>query len=250
MFKDSIATMGIQAPIVCVREGSVYWLVDGLHRLQEAKLQDMRSVPVVCVEGTMKDVLLKNLVMNRLRGKVRASQMVQVIEELREKHGMSLDDIAKTSGLSMRHLERLVSIGQAGGPVWDALDKEQLSVAQAYEISRVPKEDSRERLVKMAIMYDIPAKDLRDICEDTIKLLREREAKEAEAPEKPVKEIPPSLIKCHFCEEDRPIERVKGFNICYYCFGIAYSEIKKRLAEVEEKAKREEELAREAAGVE
>ena len=68
-FQDSLAADGILNPILCIKENDTFWLVDGLHRLQEAKLNGSKTVEVVYREGTLADAMLKNLYGNRLRGK-------------------------------------------------------------------------------------------------------------------------------------------------------------------------------------
>ena len=56
MFRDSIKAMGIVEPIIVVQEKGDLWLTDGLHRLQEAKDQNLSRVTVVAIPGALKDV--------------------------------------------------------------------------------------------------------------------------------------------------------------------------------------------------
>ncbi|PKM48143.1 MAG: hypothetical protein CVV01_05025 [Firmicutes bacterium HGW-Firmicutes-6] len=106
MLKSSIAAEGIQQPILLAQDGKNLVLIDGLHRLEEAKLQGMKKVPCVIVTASMKEILLKNLYMNRLRGGIKASEMVKVITTLRNEHGLTSEDVAKKTGLRRDQRDR------------------------------------------------------------------------------------------------------------------------------------------------
>jgi ParB-like chromosome segregation protein Spo0J len=242
--------MGIQTPIVCVEYDGKYWLVDGLHRLDEAKLKGEAQVPLAIIPGGPKDVLLRNLVLNRLRGKTKASEMVKVIKELLTTYALTLDEVAVKTGLAKSYVDKLLAIGNAHEEVWKALDAEVIGVGHAYEISRVPKQDSQVRLLAIQKNYGMSVEDLHDVCAETIRILQDRSRQESGALTKPETTLPPATIKCHFCEVDRPLERVRGYNVCMHCFAVAYDEIQKRKAEIEAKYKAELQIAREAAAAE
>ena len=68
-------------------------VVDGLHRVEEARRRGETTISAVIREGTATEALLQNLVLNRVRGKVKASEMVAVIGALWKDHGMDSDQI-------------------------------------------------------------------------------------------------------------------------------------------------------------
>ena len=50
-FASTIAKEGINQPVKCILEDGTFWLVDGLHRLDEARRRGIEKVPVVYKEG-------------------------------------------------------------------------------------------------------------------------------------------------------------------------------------------------------
>jgi ParB family chromosome partitioning protein len=246
MFRDSVREMGIQEPILCVEENGKLLLVDGLHRLQEAKLQGLRKIRAVVIPGTLKDAMLKNLVLNRLRGKTKTSELTKVVLHLLEKYNISYEELCKT-GLNRDYIEKVLFIHEhAIPPVKQALDQERISVGHAYEIARVPNEESQRRLLSMVERFDIKVLDLHDIVEETIRLLNEKEKAKAEAPAA----VPPppveDTVRCHLCEKERPISKVRGFNICIYCWSIAERAVKEELEREEQRQAQKQKLAQEA----
>jgi ParB family chromosome partitioning protein len=247
MFQDSVKGMGIQEPILCIEDQGKLVLVDGLHRLQEAKLAGMRKVRAVVIPGSMKDAMMKNLVLNRLRGKTKTSELTRVVLELKDKFGVSYEELLKT-GLSRDYIDKVLFIADHAVPsVKSALDQERISVSHAYQIARVPNEDSQKRLLGMVERFGLSVPDLTDVVEETIRLLKEKEKAQAQAP---VTVPPPpaeSTVKCHLCEKERPISKVRGFNICIYCWAIAERAVKEELEKEEEREARKKAIAQQAA---
>jgi len=228
MFKDSIKAMGIVEPIVVVKEGEDFWLVDGLHRLQEAQLNNVSRVQVVAIPGKLKDVYLKNLMLNRLRGKTKASEMAKVVTHLENEFKMDMEAIAKETGLKRDYVEKMMIVGRVREEVLKDLDAERISVGHAYEIGRIEDPDVQLRLLIQTRQYDLTVDALRDIVTETIKIMKERNENPQQAPGPTP--LPPAIIQCHLCELERPIKTVKGFNVCQWCFAIAYEAISKAKA--------------------
>jgi len=173
MFRASVKSMGIQEPILVAWDGETYWLIDGQHRLEEAKMQNQATVEAVVVETDMKGVHLRNLVLNRLRGKTKASEMVRVIQSLRDDHGTGLEEVIEKTGLRREYLEQLLSIGEADPQVWAALDREEIGVGVAYQLSRIPEAGEPLKVLAQVKMYGISAKDLKGVVDEIIELRKQ-----------------------------------------------------------------------------
>lgn len=225
MLRDSIKVDGIQAPLILVQEGKDLWLVDGLHRLEEAKLQDAKTVPCAVIPGTLKDVMLKNLYMNRLRGSTKASEMVKVIGALRNVHGLGIEEMAKKTGMKRDYIERMIQASKATGEVLEALDREEISVSHAFQIARVESRDVQLRLLGQVFTYRLAAKDLKDVVNETLEILKKRSELPTPTEPPPLKPIP--TVRCHVCEQEMPIRKVVGVNMCVGCYGLAVDYIKK-----------------------
>lgn len=226
MFRDSIGAEGIQNPLIVVKENGNLWIVDGLHRRDEALLKGISTVPCIVTDGSMRKVMTKNLYMNRLRGGIKASEMIEVIKWLYTHEGMNSDAIKRETGLNRDYIEKLLATGKAVPEVLEALDKEEIGVGHAYEISRIIEKDVQLRLLAQIFQYRLTVKDLKTVVDDTIELLTSR----ANAPQG--QEQPPPIqipkIRCHACEEEYPLKKVSGVNLCVHCYGILIDEIRKR----------------------
>lgn len=228
MFKASIKAMGIVDKPILIEEGTDLWLVDGLHRLQEAQLASESRIQVVIFPGTLKDVYLKNLALNRLHGKTKVSEMVLVVKKLEQDFKMSMEEISQQTGLKRDYVEKMMILGRVIDEVLRDLDAERIGVGHAAELARVEDKDVQERLLKQCKQYDLTVKDLKDIVDQTLQILDERKDKPlGTAGPMP---LPPSMVKCAFCDLDREVHKVKGFNVCQWCFSIALDAIGKAKA--------------------
>ena len=59
LLKDSLASMGTVNPIILGANGERYEIIDGLHRLQEARARGEKTISSVIYEGGPKEALLK-----------------------------------------------------------------------------------------------------------------------------------------------------------------------------------------------
>jgi len=225
MFKDSIKAMGIVEPIIAIQDKDDFWLVDGLHRLHEAQLNNQPRVQVAVIPGNLRDVYLKNLMLNRLRGKTKASEMVKVVKHLETEFKMDMDSIANETGLKRDYVEKMMVVGRVREEVLQDLDAERIGVGHAAEIARIRDPEVQLRLLIQCKQYDLTVKDLADVVTKTLEILAEREKAGGGQPTAPP--IPPATIPCHLCDIERPIKTVKGFNVCQWCFAVAYEAVQK-----------------------
>ncbi|MFQ6053075.1 MAG: ParB/RepB/Spo0J family partition protein [Candidatus Bathyarchaeia archaeon] len=219
LFKASLEADGIQNPIICVREGETWWLADGRHRLEEALLKGMPYVDVAYKEGTLVDAKLRNLYLNRLRGKTKVSEEVALIRDLYENDGLDLDEIGRRTGMSRELIEQRLAISKADPYVQDMLDEEKIGVGVAFQLSRLPNPEGQIRLLQELVKMPKtpPTSWVRDVVEESLRIMEER----ARAPEQPEPTIPTRTIRCHFCGQRYEEREVRGFNLCLTCAGVS-----------------------------
>ena len=217
-FQDSIEADGIATPIICVKEGDTFWLSDGLHRLQEALLKGHKRIDVAYKEGTLVDAMTRNLYLNRLRGKTKATEEVKLIKFLQEEKGLSLEEIQKRTGLSERRLEHRLQLARADPAVLEALDHEQVKVGVAYQLSRLPTEQSQVRLLAELLKLIPPPREswVKEVVDGAIDLIKK--AAEAREEERPL--IPIRTLSCRLCEQRYEVKEMRGINVCETCLGI------------------------------
>jgi len=245
IFRQSLEADGIANPIICVKEGDTFWLADGLHRLQEALLHGWPYVEVAYKEGTILDAMLRNLYMNRLRGKTKVTEEIAVLKKLQDEFGLSLEEIEKRTGLSKERIEQRLAIAQAHEAVLSALENEQISIGVAYQLSRLPNKKGQVRLL-MEILKLIPppsAKWVKDIVDESIRIMKEQ----AQAKPEPPPLIPVRTIKCHLCGQRYEADEMRGINVCDTCLGLAKAYIQKLLREQKSKPTPEQVLAHKVA---
>jgi len=176
LLRQSLAAMGTIQPIVVVGTEAGYEVVDGLHRLQEARARGEAQISAVVYEGTPADSLLMNLVLNRVRGKVKASEMVAVIKSLWQDHQMDSDAIAAKTGLGRDYIEQLQVISQAAPGVQEALDREVIGVGIAYQLARLPSHLQQEEVLAKSQVWRLTVKDVKEQVDEVLRMMQALQA--------------------------------------------------------------------------
>jgi len=223
LLKSSLEAAGQIQPIVVLKTGEDLHLVDGLHRLQEAQERGDKTIPAVLYEGEAADTLLLNVVSNRLRGKTKASEMVQVIAELTETYKMDSDQIRAKTGLTRDYIERLWKIAEAAPGVIDALDREVIGVGVAFEIARLPTHFQQEELVATAQIWRWSTKEVKGFVDEVMHQMEMLE--EAPPPTEPPPRRVPACEGCNATPEPRYLRPVL---LCPNCFGYVFRMAKER----------------------
>jgi len=242
VFKASLEADGQGQAIICVKEGEHWWLADGLHRLEEAKAKGWKRIAVAYKEGTLIDAKVRNLYMNRLRGKTKASEEVTLIRDLYENDGLDLPDIGKKTGIPLDLIERRLAIGRADPYVLECLDNERIGVGIAFELSRLPNEKGQVRLLQEILKQprSPPTEWVKGIVDESLKILTAR----AKASEDASPIIPLRTIPCFFCDGRYVENDVRGVIACTTCAGLAKDYIKELMRKRRQEGTPEEALAK------
>jgi len=249
LFQHSVRELGIQEPILVAREDTTWILIDGRNRLEEALLNGLNQIPCAVVEASLSEVLLKNLTLNTLRGRVKPTEMLKVLNTLYSEYKNQIEEISSRSGLRRDHVEKLLSIAKCTDRVIAALDESLISVSHAYELSQVGEPEVQERLLGQCLQYRLNVRDLRDIVQETKRILTQKRAERAEGKPRAPIEIPTAV--CELCEQQWPLKRVAGVNVCVGCYGIAQEAVRQKISElrIRAEAEREKQRARVAEAV-
>ncbi len=218
--KESMRALGVLTPIVCVKVGEEYLLVDGLHRLQELKDQGVLMVDLVYTEGDAKDNLLQNLVLNRVRGKVKASEMVAVIGALERDYGMDSEAIGKKTGFGRDYVEKYISVAKASPSVVEALNLGVIEIGHAYELSRLPSRAQQEEVMAKYQVWRWKIPELKAQVDNILTMMREvgEQRAAAAAKEKPE----PPAFYCAGCETRTDPRQLRAVSLCPDCFGFVW----------------------------
>lgn len=218
-FASTIAKEGINQPLKCILDDGTFWLVDGLHRLDEARLHSIEKIPVVYKEGLLVDALMENLVSNRLRGKTPASDEIRLLRHLRDAYHMEPWQIAEKTGLPRARIEQRLQIATAAPEVLSCLEFDQIPLGVAFHLSRLPNQSGQIALLTRLLQATPPAtvREVEDIIDHAIEIQDQMRAPNPE----PQLQIPLKTISCHLCGERYEASDMRGINACATCHGLA-----------------------------
>jgi ParB-like chromosome segregation protein Spo0J len=226
LFASSIRASGVINPIQVIWDGKNYILVDGLHRLMEARNNNQYEIDAIVMNGSLKDVMIKNLQTGRLQGRGKVTDVIRVIKYLIEEEKMSIDEVARYTGYPIRRIEDLLTIANADPEILNYLDREEISLGAALEIARIPDRDAQLQVLYYAAMYRMTVKDVKELVERTLIALKTKERKALEEAEKPAREE--VLIKCFICEDQYPAKEMRSIIVCPVCMA-SIMDVKVRL---------------------
>jgi ParB-like chromosome segregation protein Spo0J len=197
-FQASMTEIGAIAPIICCEVDGQVVLVDGLHRLLEARRLKQSSIDAVIVTGDMVDVLTRNIFLDHLRGKTPVSEMVKVIEALGKEYGLDSEQISQRTGMHRDYVEKLQRVAELTPYCRAALDEDRIKVGHAVELARIKDPVRQETVLGQLLLYHWPVKELREFVDNVLAMIE----KPAEPPV-PGKAPEPVKMKCFYCQEPR-----------------------------------------------
>lgn len=149
----SIKERGILQPLHVLLVDNKYILVDGLHRLLVAKKLGMRQVPCLVRKGTMKDVLVENLIVNRQRGISDPVGEALVLNTLINEYNMSLSQAAKELKISESTARKYLTILKLPDDVKSLIRQRKLSLECAYWIAKLEDPNLQREVANDAVAY-------------------------------------------------------------------------------------------------
>jgi len=219
ILKETMKAMGMVTPVIVIQTPQGYRLVDGLHRLQEKMAAGETTVDAVVYEGEEKDSLLMNLVLNRTRGKTKASEMVKVIGALYQQYGLDPDAIREKTGLNRDYIEKLIKISQAAPSVRELLDREVVGVGVAFEISRLPTKEQQDEVCAKTQIWRWTVKEVKELVDETLKIMAQPLGTVA-----PTQVPVPPKYHCEGCRREMEPKYLRPVMLCPDCFGLVWRE--------------------------
>jgi ParB-like chromosome segregation protein Spo0J len=221
LLRDSLVAMGQVQPIVVTQAGEEFIVVDGAHRLEEARRRGDELIDAVIYAGDAKDALLKNLVLNRLRGKTKASEMVKVMAALGNDYRLGIDEIRDKTGLSRDYIEKLLKVSTASPSVIEALDQEIIGVGHAFEVSRLSSWVVQDEIMSKYQVWRWTVKELHEQVEQVLAMISETPPPAAET-----KPSEPAKYCCEVCKKEAQLRYLRAVLLCPDCFGVVWREHK------------------------
>lgn len=246
MFEDDLKKDGINQPLIIAKTENDLWVIDGKNRLDEALLNGLPKVPCVVKEMSIKELQMRNLVLNRLRGRTKASEEVMVIKDLFEVHGATIEEVIEKTGMKRDRVEQLLAISGVDLEVWQALDDERIKVCHAFQLSRLIDRSAQLRMLRILIQYGMTCDALREAITEALKIIAEREVEGLD--EKAVGPPPIPTAECAVCHERYPVRQLSAPILCQHCFSVLITAYDGASAELIAAEKNKKEVAQKVVG--
>ncbi len=158
---ESIRKNGILQPITVSKIGENFLLVDGLHRILAAKEVGLLTVPAMISDDTESDIMIKNLFLNRQRGRSNPAQEAEVVRFLEQDQHLSLREIAERTGISDTRVRQLLAISSLPREVLDLVAERKLGISHAEELLKLEKPDDQLQVAQDAVNWKYTVEQVR-----------------------------------------------------------------------------------------
>ena len=212
-----IEKFGIEDPLKVADDGTTLWIIDGRHRLEQALLKGLNTVPCIVRKMDLKTQLLRNLASNHLRGTVKVSDEIKVVQELMRAHGANVDTIVEHSGLSRERVETMMLIAAGHPDLIVFLDDGRIKLGHAKAIVRIP-----DLQVQSQLCYTFWSNGTTVAIAEMVVKNAIEQVQHANDPQRSVIEpTQPAIptIECGCCSADTPIVQSINVNLCRDCYG-------------------------------
>lgn len=217
-FKRDVGEQGIETPLLIGKDGDNLWVIDGRHRLEEALLSGIPTVPCIVRDMNEKMMFMRNLASNRLRGKAPVNQEIRVIKELMEAHSCGVAEIQKGTGFSQERVELLMRIAESHPGILEAIDADILKLGHAEQLLRLKKTEQISFYLNICAQYRPTVRDLGNMITETLELMKRSEPTTTPPPLIKAPEIP--TLACAGCDQEYPLKQLASLPICKGCFAI------------------------------
>lgn len=130
----SVSKLGVLQPIQLARCGGKLVLIDGLHRLVACQTLGITEVSAVIEEMTEAELTIRNLLLNRQRGRSNPAEEAELVRYLEEEAHLSLAEIAERTGISRSRIRELLEISKLPKEILALVAQRALGITHAIEL--------------------------------------------------------------------------------------------------------------------
>ena len=151
---ESIASVGLQQPLLCRLEHGVPVLIDGERRLRALALLNRTDADILIVEGEpgAADHLARQLVCNLQRADLRPVERAEGVRQLMDLAGLNAEAAAARLGRSPATISKWLAVLALPGPIKEQVDSGRIAADAAYRLSRI--DDPAEQAALAARLAD------------------------------------------------------------------------------------------------
>jgi ParB family chromosome partitioning protein len=212
--RESIKKEGILQPLQIAKVGETYIVEDGLHRLIVARELGFEKVPCMVHEGTERDLKIRNLILNRQRGKSNPVHEAQVITDLLDVEKMSLEDVSAMCNLSQGWVNRLYKVAHLPAEVLSLVEAGSLAISSADHLTKLTDPEQQIQAARDAVNWKYTEDQVRVRVQELLNVRPEPQPGDTVFTQNGKPTIIP--ITCNFCHDD--VQRGDGYIwICDKC---------------------------------
>jgi len=218
---QSIKEQGQLQPIIVFKKGERYEVVFGHRRWLAIQYLKQKTISCKVVDNEPKTNALARASENLQRRNISPLEEGMTYQGFIEKFGMTIDQIAKMTGISAGVVKRKINVLKMTDSLIDAVHKKLISLTVAEELMRCPDEAYREYLIDMSREHGVTKDVARGWVDDRIKELRATSSAGAGGSPSPEVYIEsPTFIACKGCKQPHDISNLRSVGICPECFKI------------------------------
>ncbi len=150
---ESVRQNGVMQPITVSRQGEKLVLVDGLHRLVAAQTVGLLTIPAIITQESEAELMLKNLYLNRQRGRSNPAQEAEVVRYLEEESHLSLGEIVSRTGIARDRIRELLEISHLPREVLDLVAARKLGITHAQELLKLRTDSDKVQVAADAAQW-------------------------------------------------------------------------------------------------
>jgi len=220
-FRASIQKVGIiQDPVVRRLPDGRYEVIEGAHRIQEAKEQGMKEVLCKVVSIDDKTSIEMNLIANVARGDYDPMEISRQMQNYLKKGG-TVDELVKLTGHSKDWVEKYLSLTQLPEEFQAGLSQGKLTIGHVEQAMRLEDPADIYDALGSAMTHRWPVSVMRNYVENRkaqLEAWRAAQARGLAPPEKP--EPTPHLAQfadCWGCQRKVTLSQIRVPRLCQDC---------------------------------
>lgn len=226
---DSISERGLMQPIEVTPRGERYLIVFGDRRYLAHKMLLKKEIMCRIEDIEDEQVILDRAMENVQRVNLTPFEEGHIYAGLKEKAGMSLDEISRRTGKSPGTVQRRIDILRMPDSFQQALHAKKISVSVAEELWSCPDEAKREYFVDLATEHGITKEIARKWVSDFKKETRDPVKAGDEGNFAPLEyENVPIFRACDLCKGPVEYKDLREIRTCPKCYKTVIDAMKEK----------------------
>lgn len=216
---ESIRELGLRVPILVRPRDGRFEVVAGDRRFLAHRLIQAKTIKAIVNEMSDEEVLLVRAIENDQREDLTVLEKARQYEKLKERLGMTLEQIAKRMGRNIMTVHKYLKILKLPGDVQAEIDAGKISIEAGFFLGEIDDEDFRRYYLKAATDNGATAQVVRTWVDAYVQTKENRYYDGAGGVHVPMEDLGPQItwLTCDVCSGPVDARLVKYFKACPEC---------------------------------